>query len=81
MTTENLDFIPGSSVETDKYIKVADGYFYTEKQTGNFQIEMHDANGKHFIDMLYNVLLVPDLCYWLFSIITLKNSVLTCIFH
>ena len=81
MTPEILEFISGSLVETDKYIKVADAYFITAKQTGKFQIEMHDANGKPFIDTLYNVLLVPDLCYRLFSIITLFNSVHTCLFH
>ena len=43
------DFIPGSLVEMDKYIEFADGIFFTEKQTGEFQINMHDDNGKTFI--------------------------------
>ena len=31
MTPRILDFIPGFLVETDKYIKVSDGHFITEK--------------------------------------------------
>ena len=38
-------------------------------------------NVKTSIDALYNVLLAPDLCDWLFSIITLINLVHTCLFH
>ena len=38
-------------------------------------------NGKKFIATLYNVLLAPDLCNRLFSIITLMNEGYTCIFH
>ena len=60
ITLEILDFIPGSLVEKDKYIKVADGNFVTAKQTGEFQIKMNDNDGKPFITMLYNVLLAPD---------------------
>ena len=42
---------------------------------------MCDDNGKTFIATLYNLLLAPDLCDRLFSIITLMNSGHTCIFH
>ena len=81
MTPGIYDFILGSWVETDKYIEVADGHFFTEKQTGEVQINMHDNNGKPFIDMLYNVLFAPDLCDQLFSINTLINLVHTCLFQ
>ena len=63
--------------ETDKYIEVADGHFFTAKKTGEVQIKMCDDNGKPFIATLYNILLAPDLCYRLFSIITLMNLVHT----
>ena len=42
---------------------------------------MCDNNGKKFSATLYNVLLEPDLCDRLFSIITLMNLGNTCIFH
>ena len=42
---------------------------------------MCDDNGKTFITTLYNVLLAPDLCDRLFSIITLMNAGHTCLFH
>ena len=42
---------------------------------------MCDDNGKKFIATLYNVLLSPDLCDRLFSIIKLMNEEHTCIFH
>ena len=68
-------------VETDKYIKVADGNFVTVKQTGEIQIKIPDNNGKTLIDKFYNALFAPDLCDQLFSIITLMNSGHTCIYH
>ena len=49
-------------METDKYIKVADGHFVTSKQTGEVQIEMRDNNVKTFIATLYNLLFAPDFC-------------------
>ena len=49
-------------METDKYIEVADGNFFTAKQTGQVQIKIRDNNGKPFIATLYNVLFAPDLC-------------------
>ena len=42
---------------------------------------MCDDNGKSFIATLYNVLLAPNLCDRLFSIITLMNSGHACLFH
>ena len=42
---------------------------------------MCDDNGKTFVATLYNVLLAPDLCDRLFSIIKLMNAGHTCIFH
>ena len=42
---------------------------------------MCDDNGKTFIPTLYNVVLAPDLCDRLFSIITLMNARNTCLFH
>ena len=41
---------------------------------------MCDNNGKTFIATLYNVLLAPDLCDRLFSIVTLMNAGHTCLF-
>ena len=38
-------------------------------------------NGKTFVATLYNVLLAPDLCDRLFSIIILINAGHTCLFH
>ena len=60
MTPDILDFILDSLVQTDKYIEVSDGIFFTSKQTGEVQIEMRDNNGKPYITKLYNVLLAPD---------------------
>ena len=42
---------------------------------------MCDNNGDTFIETLHNVLLAPDLCDGLFSIIKLMNSGQTCLFH
>ena len=42
---------------------------------------MCDNNGKIFVATLYNVLLAPDLCDRLFSIITLMNAGHMCLFH
>ena len=80
MTPDISDFVPGSLVETDKYIEVVDGHFFTAKQTGEVQINMHDDNGKLFIATVYNILFAPELCYRFFSIITLINLGHTCLF-
>ena len=42
---------------------------------------MCDDHRDPFIATLQNVLLAPDLCYRLFSIIVLMSSVHTCLFH
>ena len=42
---------------------------------------MCNNNGKKFDAPLYNVLLAPDLCDRLFSIIRLMNAGHTCLFH
>ena len=42
---------------------------------------MCDNDGKTFIVTLYNLLLAPDLCNRLFSIITLTNAGYTCLFN
>ena len=81
MTTEVTDFIPGSLEDTDKFIEVANGHHVTAKQKGSVRIQMCEDNRKKFIATLYNVLLAPDLCDKLFSIITLMNAGHTCLFH
>ena len=81
MTPEVSDFIPGPLEDTDKYIEVADGHHITAKQKVQVRIQMCDDNRKKFIATLYNVLLAPDLCDKLFSIITLTNAGHTCLFH
>ena len=74
MALEVTDFIPGSLEDTDKFIEVADGHHVTAKKKGSVRIQMCDDNGKTFVATLYNVLLAPDLCDRLFSIITLMNA-------
>ena len=81
MTPEVSHFIPGSLEDPDKYIEFSDGHHVTSKQKGQVQIKMCNGNGKPFIATLYNVLLAPELCGRLFSIITLTNSGHTCLFH
>ena len=78
---EVLYFILGWLEATNKYIEVADGNHITEKQKGKFQIKMCNNNGNTFTATFYYVLLAPDLCDRLFSIVTLMNSGLTCLFH
>ena len=74
MTPEVTDFITGSLEDMDKFIEVADGHHVTAKQKGSVRIQMCDNNGKKFVATLYNVLLAPDLCDRLFSIITLMRG-------
>ena len=81
MTPEVTDFITGSLGYTDKFIEVADGHHVTAKQEGSVCIQMCDDNRKKFVATLYNVLLAPDLCNRLFSIIVLMNAGHTCLFH
>ena len=80
MTPEVSDFITGSLKDMDKHIEVADGHHITAKQKGQVRIKMCDNNGDPFIATLQNVLLAPDLCNRLFSIITLINLVHTRLF-
>ena len=81
MTPEVSDLIPGLLEDMDSYIEVADGHHVTAKQKGQVRIQICDNNGKTFITTLYNVLLAPDLCNRLFSIIMLMNVGHTCLFH
>ena len=81
MTPEVTDFIPGSLEDTDKSIEVADRHHVTAKQKGSVRIQMCDDNGNTFVTTLYNVLLAPDLCNILSSIITLMNAGHTCLFN
>ena len=57
----------------DKHIEVADGHHVAAKQKVQVQIKMFDNNGNTSIATFHNVLLAPDLCDRLFSIITLMN--------
>ena len=81
MTPEVKDFIPGTLEDTDKFIEVADGHHVTAKQKGSVRIKMFDKNGNNFVATLYNVVLAPDLCDRLFSIITLMNAGHKCLFQ
>ena len=81
MTPEVSDFIPGLLEDTDKHIEVAEENHVTAKQRGQARIKMCDDHGYPFIETLHNVLLAPYLCDSLFSIITLMNSVHTCLFQ
>ena len=81
MKPEVSDFIPGSLEDTDKNIEVADGNHVRTKQKGQVRIEMCHDNGDSFITTLHNILLAPDLCDGLFSIIKLMKSGHTCLFH
>ena len=81
MKPEVSDFIPGSLQDTDKYIEVADRHDVMAKQKGQVRIQMCDDTGKTFIATLCNVLLAPDLCNRLFSIISLMDAGHTWIFH
>ena len=73
MTQYFSDFIPGSLEDTDKNIEVAYRYHVTAKQKGQLRIKVCNNNGYPFIAMFHNLLLEPDLCDRLFSIITLMN--------
>ena len=81
MTPEVSGFIPGSLEDTDKHVEVMDGHHVTAKQKVQVQIKMCNNNGDTFIATLHNVLLAPDLCDRLFSIIILMNSGHTFLFH
>ena len=44
MTPQVSGFILGLLEDTDKYIKVADGYYITAKQKGQVQTRMYNDN-------------------------------------
>ena len=81
MAPEVADFIPGSLEDTDKNTEVAYRHHVTAKQKGSVRIQICNHNGNSFIATLYSVLLAPDLCDRLFSIITLINAGNTYLFH
>ena len=58
-----------------------DRHHITAKQKGQERMKICNNNGYPFIATLHNILLAPDLCDGLFSIITLMNSGHTYLFH
>ena len=80
MTSQVSDFIPGFLEDTDKYTEVADGYHVTAKQKVQVEIKMCDDNRDILIATLKNVILAPDICNRLFSIMVI-NLGHTCLFH
>ena len=74
MTPEVQGFIPGSLEYTDKHIQVAEGHHITVGVKGQVRIKMCDDNGDTFIATLHYVLLAPDICNRLFSIVVLMNQ-------
>ena len=81
MTPKVSDSIQVSLEHTDKYIEVADGHHVTAKQKGQVQIQMCNDHRDPFIATLHKVILAPDLCDRLISIIKLMNLGHTCLFH
>ena len=53
----------------------------SHQKKGQVRIKMCNNNGDPFIATLHKVLLAPDLCDRLFSIIALINLGHTCLFH
>ena len=81
MTPHVSDFIPGLLEDTDKFIEVVDGHHVTAKQKGRVQIKMCDNTEDPFVDILPKIILAPDICDRLFSIIMLIDLGHTCLFH
>ena len=81
ITPEVSGFITGLLEDKDEHIEVMDGHHVTAKKKGQVRIKMCNNNGDPFIATLHNVLLAPDICNRLFSIITLMNLGHTCLFH
>ena len=75
------DFIPGLLEDTYKYIEVVGGHHVTSKQKRQVQIKMCNYNRNPFIATFSNIILVPDICDGLFSIIMLMNLGHTCLFQ
>ena len=68
------NFILGSLEYTDKNIEVGDVQHVLAKQKVQAEEKMCNNNQDTFITTLQNLLLAPDLCDMMFSIITLINS-------
>ena len=81
MTPEVSDFIQVSLKDTYKYIEVLERHHIMVKQKVPVRIKMCDDNVNPFTATIHNVLLAPDLCDRLFSIITLMNSGHIFLFH
>ena len=81
MTPHVSDLIPGSLEDTDKHIEFADGNEVPAKQKRQVQIKICDDNRDSFIATLHKIILAPDLCDRLFSIIMLMNSGNNCLSH
>ena len=81
MTPDVSDVILGLLEYIGKHIEVADRHHVMVKQKGQVRIKMCNNNGDPFITTLHNVLLAPNLCNRLFSIITLMNYGHNCLFH
>ena len=81
MTPQDLDFI--QVLLEDKYInsKAANGIHVKTKQKGQIRKRMCNDNRDTFIATLHNVLVAPDLCSRLFSIIMIINSEHHYLFH
>ena len=80
MKPEVSYFITGSLENTEKQIEVVEGHHVKAKKS-QIRIKMCDDNGNLFITTLHNVILAPDLCNRLFSVIMLMNSGHTCRFN
>ena len=65
----------------DKHIEVVDGHHVMAKQKGQILIKMCKDNGDTFFATFHNIILEPDLCDRLFSVIMVMNLVNTCLFH
>ena len=74
-------FILGPFEEKDKHIEVTDGHYVMAKKKGEFQVKLCDDNKYPFITTFKNVLLAPDICNRLFSIIISMNLGHTCLFR
>ena len=72
--------IPGSLEDTVNTLKLRTDITSQQKKS-QVRIKMCDDNGNPFIATLHNVILAPDLCDNLFSIIALMNLGYTCLFH
>ena len=73
ITPQVSNFLTGLLEDKDKYIEIADGGQVMVKQKGQLK-KMRDNNRDTFIATLHNVILAPDICKGLFSMITLMNS-------